>query len=241
MALTLRGVSKAYGAQAALRGVDLTLDGGVIALLGANGSGKSTLLRLLATLTQLDVGEMRFGGCVYPRDAQRLRAQIGYLPQEFEMAEGLTPRRLLTYLAGLRGGDLRGVVTALRLDALLSTPFEKLSGGQTRLVGIAQAFLGTPRLLLLDELTRGLDIVERERVFHLVSRTVTSGSDTVAIFSTHVPEEAETIASTVVVLDAGCVRYCGSVDGLRERGGGAVEAGYLDVMGRIGPKSGTGQ
>jgi ABC-2 type transport system ATP-binding protein len=210
MALIVRNLSKRYGAQATLRGVDLTLSGGVVALLGPNGSGKSTLLQALATLCKPDTGELSFEGWVYGQHQRSLRANIGYLPQEFEMPDTLTPRRLLTYLARLRGGEVGQVVEALRLEAFVDQPFRKLSGGQLRLVGIAQALLGNPKLLLLDELARGLDAVERERVFRVVT---TCGKLT--IFSTHIPEEAERIAQTVIVLHEGQVLFCGAVETLR--------------------------
>lgn len=217
MTLIIRNLSKSYGAQIALHELNLTLSGGIIALLGANGSGKSTLLRVLATLCKPDFGELSFEEKLYGRDQRFLRAHIGYLPQEFEMPDTLTPRKLLTYLAQLRGGALEDVWAALHLEAFADQPFRKLSGGQLRLVGIAQALLGNPQLLLLDELTRGLDIVEREHIYNLLA-----DYSPMTIFSTHIPEEAERIAQTVIVLHEGQVLYCGAVEALRTSAVGQV-------------------
>ncbi|MCC6805722.1 MAG: ABC transporter ATP-binding protein [Anaerolineae bacterium] len=217
MALVVRSLRKTYGEQTALDGIDLTLTDSVIALLGANGSGKSTLLRILATLVKPDAGEVTFDGLSYARDERSLRAQIGYLPQALELPEMLTPRRLLNHLARLRGATLASIAP-LRLEALLDQPFHKLSGGQQRLVGIAQAFLGAPRLVLLDEFARGLDVSERERAFRMIGQ-----QGALMIFSTHIPAEIESVgAQQVIVLDRGRVLFCGTVESMRTTALGRV-------------------
>lgn len=200
MALIVRNLRKAYGALEVLRGVDFAVEGGIVALMGANGAGKSTLLRILATLTRADSGSITFDGRTVGADDQALRRQIGYLPQEFLMPETLTPRKCLTYLAGLRGGNARALLDQFGLDKIADQPFGTLSGGQNRRVGIAQAFLGSPRLLLLDELTRGLDAFERQNVFRIIRQT-----KALTIFSTHVDSDAERIADQMMVLEAGRV------------------------------------
>ena len=210
MMLMVRSLSKTYGSRVALNNVDFALDSGVVALLGANGSGKSTLLRTLATLTQPDSGEMRFERLSYAQHQRQLRTQIGYLPQDFELPDGLTARKFLTYLARLRKGNVDEVISALDLEALVNQPCHKLSGGQIRLIGIAQALLGTPRLLLLDELARGLDISERERVLRVITQHTK-----LTLFSTHIPEDVENIAQAVIVLHQGQVLFCGALDDLR--------------------------
>jgi ABC-2 type transport system ATP-binding protein len=217
MALIVRNLRKTYGLQVALNGVDLTLSGGVVALLGANGSGKSTLLRILATLSKPDAGDITFDGWSYAQRERQLRAQIGYLPQDLELPDTLTPRKLLSYLANLRGGHAGDVLATLQLEAVANQPFRKLSGGQLRRVGIAQALLGSPRLLLLDELARGLDALERARVFRLVSQC-----GKLVIFSTHIPEEAESIAETIIVLHQGGVLFCGALAEMRALAEGRV-------------------
>jgi ABC-2 type transport system ATP-binding protein len=217
MALSVRSLSKRYGKHIALHQIDLTLKEGVTAVLGANGSGKSTLLRILATLCQPDTGDLSFNGLVYGRDDRRLRAQIGYLPQVVEMPDTLTARKLLTYLARLRGGEVDKVIVALHLESFINVPFGQLSGGQLRMVGFAQALLGNPRLLLLDELSRGLDAIERQRVYRLLA-----GHSRFILFSTHLPSEAEQIAQTVIVLHRGKVLFSGDIETLRDYATGQV-------------------
>lgn len=217
MALVIRGLRKAYGSLVALDGIDLTLEGGVVALLGANGSGKSTLLRILATMTRADSGDVAFDGWSYALHERQLRAQIGYLPQTLEFPEMLTPRKLLNHLARLRGAAL-DPDTLLRVEAFLDQPFHRLSGGQQRMVGIVQAFLGAPRLLLLDEFVRGLDMTERESAFRLIGQR-----GALLIFSTHIPAEIESLgARQVIVLDRGRILFYGTVEALRAAAAGFV-------------------
>lgn len=217
MALIVRNLSKRYGTQVALHDVGFTLTGGVVALLGANGSGKSTLLRVLATLCQPDTGELSFDGMRYERDHRLLRTQIGYLPQELELPPDLTPRKLLSYLARLRGGNPSNALASLHLEKLADRSFHQLSSGQIRRVGIAQTLLSHPRLLLLDEMSRGLDIVERENVY----RTITK-QDNLTIFSTHLPDEAERIAQIVIILQDGHILYAGEIERLRASAVGQI-------------------
>lgn len=218
MALLIRGLCKSYRSQIALDNINLTLEGGVVALLGANGSGKSTLLHILATLTQPDSGEIQFDDLSYTQHERQLRAQIGYLPQSLEFPETLTPRKLLTHLARLRNAPLDTLHNSA-IEAILDRPFQKLSGGQQRLVGIAQAFLGLPRLLLLDEFVRGLDVNERENAFRMLRQ-----SGKLLIFSTHSPQEIESVgAQQVLVLDRGQVLFCGSVNAMRSTATGFVQ------------------
>ncbi len=217
MALIVRNLSKYYGSQIALHSVDLSLLSGTVALLGPNGSGKSTLLHILATLCKPDTGELSFDGWIYGQHTRPLRVNIGYLPQDFEMPDTLTVRKLLTYLAQLRGADVSRVLDVLHLEGLVDEPFRQLSNGQIRLVGIAQALLGNPRLLLLDELSRGLDVVERERIYRVIA-----DFGKLTIFSTHVPEEAERLAQGVIVMHKGRVLFCGTVEALRASALGQV-------------------
>jgi ABC-2 type transport system ATP-binding protein len=217
MALSVQKLGKRYSAQIALSDVSFTLKEGVVALLGANGSGKSTLLRILATLCQPDEGELSFNGQHYSRDRRVLRRQIGYVPQAVEMPDMLTPRKLLMYLASLRGGDANAVLTTFHLKDIADVPFRKLSGGQIRQVSIAQSFLGHPRLLLLDEPSRGLDILECDRIYRLLTKQTG-----LTLFSTHLADEAERLAERVIVLHQGRVLYVGSIEALRNAAHGKV-------------------
>lgn len=218
MTLTVRGIWKTYNRHFALRGVDLQLKDGVVALLGPNGSGKTTLLRILATILAPDRGEIILNQRNYAAELRPIRCQLGYLPQDLHLPEYLTPFKLLRYLAHLKGmvedRQFFNSLVDLKLLPLVDRPFSQLSAGQVRLIGVAQAFLGNPRLQLLDELTRSLDVQERELVFRLVQR---QAQDRLVIFSTHVPADVENLAQELIVLKEGRVLYCGGVGGFCSR------------------------
>jgi len=226
MMLTVSGLSKNYGDQSALHNINLRIANGMTALLGANGSGKSTLLRLLATAIQPDAGQLRFAGYTYTGDLRDLRRCIGYLPQTLDLPGTLSPFRLLQYLARLKGVHDRTqidmLLTAFGLHELANNPLSQLSSGQQRLVGIAQALLGRPRLILLDELLRGLDLYEKNRVLRIVQLVVQQQAGTVVLFSSHIPVEVELAAQWVIVLDHGAVLFKGEVNDLIATATGCV-------------------
>jgi ABC-2 type transport system ATP-binding protein len=217
MALIVRNLSKRFGEQPALQNVQFDLLNGVVALLGVNGSGKSTLLRVLATLCKPDSGEISFNGLAYGKHQRPLRSHIGYLPQSLEMPDGLTPFKFLSHLAQLRGGNIKQVPAVLGLNTFLNKPFHQLSDGQIRLVGIAQALLGTPQLLLLDEPSRNLDVIQRRAVFRSIQ-----GRAGLVIFSTHIMEEADELAEKVIILRKGRILFYGEVQALRLAAAGKV-------------------
>lgn len=223
--LTIRNLCKTYPDrdQPALHDLSLSVDAGVVALLGHNGSGKSTLLRVLATLAAPDSGTISFGDYRYGDDPRPLRHGLGYLPQDLDLPLTMTPRKLLRYLAKLRDlqigraaldAQIDSLIDSLGLSARAHQPLAQLSGGQVRMIGVAQAVMHQPRLLLLDELTRGLDIDERQRVLRLIRAPRKTSAPTLTIFSTHIPEEAEQIADSVIVLAGGRALYAGRVDAL---------------------------
>ncbi len=215
MELRIQGLSKSYGSQVALRDVTLELMPGTVALLGPNGSGKTTLLRCLASLVKPDNGGLWFNGLPYTQNFPWLRGQLGYVPQELDFPHNLTPRQLLEYLGTLKNisesGQVDYLLSALGLKSVADRPFGRLSGGQIRLTGIAQAFLGKPSLLLLDELTRGLDVEERERVFALARK---SSSGRLIVFSTHDPPDVERFTEQAIVLQQGRVIFSGKTEDL---------------------------
>ena len=230
--LSVRNLSKAYGAEHALRNVSLSIvpGDGLIALLGANGSGKSTLLRVLATAIPPDSGEISFARHSYAGDLRPVRQLIGYLPQALDLPGTLTAFKVLHYLARLKGVPDRveslKLLDALGLSALADKPLSQLSSGQLRMVGIAQALIGNPRLLLLDECLRGLDTHERERVIRLLR---TRSTETVTLFSSHVPAEVERIAARVIVLAHGSVLFAGEVSALTAQAAGCVYELRIDA------------
>ncbi len=216
MELKIQELSKSYGSQAALRNVTLNLKPGTVALLGPNGSGKTTLLRCLASLTRPDRGQLWFNGLPYSKNLALLRSQLGYLHQDLDLPSHLTPRQLLEYLRTLKStpdaGQVDQLLSALDLKPVANLPFSSLSGGQIRLAGVAQAFLGQPSLLLLDELTRGLDVEEREHVFALARKPLPGR---LILFSTHEPADVERLADQVIILRQGQVVFFGDVDDFR--------------------------
>jgi ABC-type multidrug transport system ATPase subunit len=223
--LVLEGVCKRYGDQIALDNIQLKLDGGIIALLGANGSGKTTLLRLLATLDQPDVGVIQWRGQDYRGSLSHLRRHIGYLPQALELPHHLTAHRLLCYLAQMRNSHCAAVdewVSKLALEQIAHKRIGQLSGGELRRLGIAQAFLGQPELLLLDELSSGLDVIERQRVYRLLPN-----DGRLTLFSTHIPEEAERVAQTLIVLHQGQLVFSGTIAELKAMVGTCYEITVL--------------
>jgi ABC-2 type transport system ATP-binding protein len=223
MTLLARDLWQSYGSTPALVGVDLALAGGVVALLGPNGSGKTTLLRCLASSLRPDRGEIWWRGRpIWPRP-RFLRRQLGYLPQALDFPRRLTPLRLMEHLARLKGrhggGQIRRLLAELGIEASADRPFAALSAGQVRLVGVAQALLGRPALLLLDEPTRGLDVEERERVFRALRRLA---SQALILFSSHAIDDAARVAGRVVTLKEGRVCYFGEAEVLRRSARGLI-------------------
>jgi len=199
----------------ALKGVTLDLEGGMFGLLGPNGAGKSTLIRILATLLPPTGGQGTIGSYSLQRDKTEIRRLIGYLPQEFTAYPQLSCKEFLSYKAELSGRVDRSVIhkkvgEALEFVGLKDVQnrrIKKLSGGMRRRLGIAQAILGPPELLIVDEPTVGLDPEERIRFRNLISDVV--GQNTV-ILSTHIVEDVSSACNTLAILDQGRICYCGS-------------------------------
>lgn len=229
MTLVVADLQKSYGATPALRGIALALENGVVALLGPNGSGKTTLLRCLATSLRPDDGEILWDGRPVWPDPQHVRRHLGYLPQELDFPRQMTPAQLLEHMARLKGCHNaernQKLLTGLGLGFVADRPFETLSAGQVRLAGIAQALLGDPTLIFLDEPTRGLDVAERAAVFRQLRRLAKRG---LVIFSTHVAEDVSPIAQQIIVLNEGRVSYAGEVEALLHRAAGHVYEIVLD-------------
>lgn len=201
------------GGRRAVDGVDLRLGHGVLGLLGPNGAGKSSLMRVLATITRPTAGTVRFDGVDIAAHPQVLRRVLGYLPQDFGVYPHLTAREFLRYLAAVKG--LSGASAKQRVDELLElvnlhdTGRKRLgafSGGMRQRVGIAQALLGDPRVLIVDEPTAGLDPEERMRLRNLLGDLA---ADRIVILSTHVVSDVEAVADSVAVMTSGRIRFHG--------------------------------
>jgi ABC-2 type transport system ATP-binding protein len=230
MDIVLTAVSKRYRRGAlALHGLDLTVPGGMYGLLGANGAGKTTLMRLLAGLLRPTEGTVTVGGhdLATRSGRQAVRRMLGYLPQEAGVYPDLTAREFLDYIALLKGIDRaadrrRQVGAMLEVVGLAGHAGEKLrtfSGGMRRRVGIAQALVADPRLLIVDEPTAGLDPQERVRFRTLLAQLA---GDRTVLLSTHIVEDVAQTARRVGVLGAGRLLFTGTVEELTRRAHGRV-------------------
>lgn len=208
MKLSIEHLSKQYRRDFwGLRDFSLELGSGVVGLLGPNGAGKSTLMRMLATITRPSEGAIRWNDIDVLKSPDDLRAVLGYLPQDFGVYPNLSAVEFLQYLAAIKGLDARSA--RLRIDELLQIvnlqdaarrPLGGYSGGMKQRVGIAQALLNDPQLLIVDEPTVGLDPEERVRFRNLLSDL---SGQRIVIFSTHIVSDVEAIATEIVVVNKG--------------------------------------
>jgi ABC-type multidrug transport system ATPase subunit len=208
MKLELARLGKRYpGGVWGLRGVDLALAPGVVGLLGPNGAGKSTLLRIVATITRASEGTVSWNGEDVARHPDAVRRVLGYLPQDFGIYPDLTAREFLGYLAAAK--ELPRRAAEERIEALLDVVNLRedagrrlggFSGGMRQRVGIAQALLNDPELLIVDEPTTGLDPEERVRFRNLLSDLA---GERIVILSTHIVPDVESVATDLVIVDRG--------------------------------------
>ncbi len=215
----LTGVGKSYAGSPALDAVDLTFDRGVTGLLGPNGAGKTTLLRIVATSIAADQGEVRLLGrspLGSHREITETRRRLGSLPQELGYPSDMTTFGFVEYVAVLkewndkrrRTSEVRRVLELTELSGVATKRVSRLSGGQRHRVGLAQALIGDPDILVLDEPTTGLDPAQRAKLRNTVS---VLGADAAVLLSTHQTEDVAALCERVVVLAAGKVRFDGSV------------------------------
>jgi len=233
MELVIAGVSKLYGKRVwGLRDFGLTLQPGVLALLGPNGAGKSTLMRILATITRPTDGKVTWQGADgrQPVDIVRspnaIRGVLGYLPQDFGVYPNLNAVEFLEYIAALKG--LGGRAAHMRIEELLQVlnlfdvrkrPLGSYSGGMKQRIGIAQALLNDPQLLIVDEPTAGLDPEERVRFRNLLSDLA---GERIVILSTHIVSDAEAAATQIAVINQGHLLTSAAPEALLQAMGGKV-------------------
>jgi ABC-type multidrug transport system ATPase subunit len=211
---------------AAVQGVSLALGPGILGLLGPNGAGKSTLMRVLATLARPTGGRITWNGHDIAREPDRLRAELGYLPQDFGVYPALSAREFLAFLAAVKG--LPAKATPARVDECLAMVgladvadrrLGDYSGGMRQRVGIAQALLNDPKLLIVDEPTVGLDPEERRRFRHLMTDLA---GHRLVILSTHIVSDIEASAGQLAVMDQGHLKFDGTPEELIARAEGRV-------------------
>jgi ABC-type multidrug transport system ATPase subunit len=201
--LSLNNITKKYGNFTALEDIDLEFTGGVYGLLAPNGAGKTTLIKMLTMLIFPTKGEIFWNGNEIEKLDSAYRNIIGYLPQDFGYYKNHSPLQFLKYLAALKGIDAktadrksRQLLELVSLSDVRDKKMRKFSGGMIQRVGIAQAMLNDPKILILDEPTAGLDPKERVRFRNLISSL---SKDRIVILSTHIVSDIETIANRVIM------------------------------------------
>lgn len=205
----------------ALQQINLQIPRGMFGILGPNGAGKSTLMRIIATLQEADSGSIQFGELQVLDHPMELRKVLGYLPQEFGVYPTLSPEMLLSHLAVLKGiidrNERKEIVCALlhkvNLYEVRKQKLGEFSGGMKQRFGIAQALLNNPKLMIVDEPTAGLDPVERNRFYNLLSEVA---EHTIVILSTHIVEDVKQLCARMAIINHGTVIVQGNTTQIME-------------------------
>ena len=226
MELCIDRLTKQYGHKLAVDRVDLELHRGVYGLLGANGAGKTTLMRMLCGILTPTSGEIRWGGREIGSLGEEYRSLLGYLPQDFGYYPEFTAEKFLLYLAALKGlGKVQAGQKMLELLDLVGLSEERkhkirtFSGGMKQRLGIAQALLNDPEILILDEPTAGLDPKERVRFRNLISACA---RDRIVLLSTHIVSDVEYIAGEILIMKEGRLIHRGAPDAITHEIDGKV-------------------
>jgi len=218
MELKIQSLSKTYpNGVKALDNVSLTIPHGMYGLLGPNGAGKSTLMRTLATLQEPDSGSAFLGPINVLRQKEEVRRKLGYLPQDFGVYPRISAQDMLDHIALLKGivnrKDRKEIVAAMlqrcNLHDSRKKPLTSFSGGMRQRFGIAQALLGNPQLLIVDEPTAGLDPGERNRFYNLLAEI---GEQVIVILSTHIVEDVMDLCTNMAIIHEGKVLFEGRPD-----------------------------
>ncbi len=212
MKLSVDRITKQYKNKIAVDRVSFELTEGVTGLLGANGAGKTTLMRMMSGILAPTSGEIRADGI--PALAENYRAMLGYLPQDFGYYPEFTAREFVEYMAALKGIEKRKarrkteeLLEMVGLSDVAKKKIKTFSGGMKQRVGIAQALLNNPKILILDEPTAGLDPKERVRFRTLIEEL---GKDSIVLLSTHIVSDIEHIADRLIMMREGCIVWKGS-------------------------------
>jgi len=226
MELVIDRLSKRYGQHWALHELSLRCEPGMLGLVGPNGAGKTTLMRMVATLLEPSEGTIRWNGQDVVADGEALRMVLGYLPQDFGIYPEFTGRQFLRYLAAMKGlpsslikPRVDQVLEIVHLEQEADRKLPSYSGGMKQRIGIAQALLNDPELLIVDEPTAGLDPAERVRFRTLLSSLT---SNRIVLLSTHIISDVEAVAGRLVVLQSGRVLADTTPSALLNRAVGSV-------------------
>ncbi|MDZ7315686.1 MAG: ABC transporter ATP-binding protein [candidate division KSB1 bacterium] len=229
MNISIKGLRKEYdNGFRALDDIDLEIGSGLTGLLGPNGAGKTTLMRILVTLLKPTAGEVKINGYDLQKNRREIRAMLGYLPQDFSIFSKLQTWEFLDYaaaLAGLRNSRERrqavdSMLEKVGLYEVRDRQANKLSGGMKRRLGIAQALIGSPKIVIVDEPTTGLDPEERIRFRNLLSDM--ARNDIIIILSTHIVGDISSTCRDMALLDHGRVIFKGAPEKLIEEARGHV-------------------
>ena len=214
--LEIRNLNFNYKNKKALDNINLTLTDGVVALLGPNGAGKSTLMRLLVTLYETSIGEIELNNIKYSKNNEKIKANVGYVPQDFDMYNNINAREYLEFVAKMRGvskNDLKKhiqkVVSKVNLDKFINKKIGTYSGGVKRRLGIAQALIGDSKLIVMDEPTVGLDPEQRNEFRRLLPEI---SKNSIVLISTHIVEDIQFNCDKLITLNQGKILYDGTIN-----------------------------
>ena len=223
--LELKNISKKYGKVTALKSVNITLGSGIYALLGPNGSGKSTMMNIISGILPPTEGEILYNGQGIRSLGTAYRERIGYMPQYPGMYPSFTVRDFLLYMSELKGlprgneGEVDYILRRVELDDCVDRKISALSGGMKQRLSLAQAVLGSPEIIILDEPTAGLDPKQRIAVRNFISETA---SDRTVLWATHIVPDIEGIAREVIILKQGEVTDIAAPEKLIQKMSGKV-------------------
>ncbi|MEA2341957.1 MAG: hypothetical protein QOF63_126, partial [Thermoanaerobaculia bacterium] len=222
--LVLDGVSKKFrGGNYGVRDLSLSIGGGVLGLLGPNGAGKTTLMQMIATITRPTSGTIRFQDIDAVREPDAIRRKLGYLPQDFGVYDNLTAIEFLSYFAALKGVHSRARINQMlemvNLHNVAKRAVGGFSGGMKQRLGIAQALINDPDLVIVDEPTAGLDPEERVRFRNVLADV---GLGKLVILSTHIVSDVESVATHIAIMNAGSIIACATPEELMRTAEGSV-------------------
>ncbi|RXZ77849.1 ABC transporter ATP-binding protein [Paenibacillaceae bacterium] len=236
MRVEITGLTKTYSNSVhALQDIHLTIGKGMFGLLGPNGAGKTTLMQILATLQPASKGTVKIGSFVLGRDDQEIRRTIGYLPQEFGIYRKLSGYEYLDYVALMKGisdrkqrkEEVGELLEKVNLTGKASKKIGSYSGGMKQRIGIAQALLGSPQLLIVDEPTAGLDPEERIRFRDLLGQW---GKERIVMLSTHIVSDIESSCSQLAIMRKGRMLFNGTQGQLLAKAAGRVWSGTVNLQ-----------